>query len=57
MCILFVRHCSPSDAASGGYQLIVAANRDELLGRPARAADFWPEPYSHVLAGENPVVA
>jgi uncharacterized protein with NRDE domain len=34
------------------YPLIVAANRDERFGRPARPADFWPED-GEVLGGRD----
>jgi len=34
------------------FPLIVAANRDELHGRPAAAADFWPD-WPEVLAGRD----
>lgn len=34
------------------YELILAANRDEFLQRPARPADFWEE-YPGLLAGKD----
>tara|TARA_R110001583_G_scaffold2344_3_gene17159 strand:- start:3912 stop:4676 length:765 start_codon:yes stop_codon:yes gene_type:complete len=47
MClILFAYNTDP------GYQLIVAANRDEFYQRPTRRLDFWPEA-PQLLAGQD----
>jgi uncharacterized protein with NRDE domain len=35
-----------------GYELILAANRDEFLDRPALPARFWPE-FPEILAGKD----
>lgn len=35
----------------GGYKLIVASNRDELFGRPAKSAAEWEEDRS-IVGGE-----
>lgn len=34
------------------YPLIIAANRDEFLERPTKAAEFWPDA-PHILAGKD----
>ncbi|GGE51696.1 hypothetical protein GCM10011391_33120 [Pullulanibacillus camelliae] len=47
MCLItFAYHAHPN------YKLVVAANRDELYGRPASLADFWAD-YPEVLAGRD----
>jgi uncharacterized protein with NRDE domain len=38
--------------SSAAYQLVFAANRDELHTRPTAAADWWPEPAS-ILGGRD----
>lgn len=48
MCILFMLY-RPS-AVRGGYQLIVASNRDEVFNRPTRPAQLW-EDGSGIIAG------
>lgn len=47
MCLLVIAY-----KVHPGYPLIVAANRDEFLDRPARPLHFW-EDASHILAGRD----
>lgn len=47
MCLIVLAY-----KADPGYPLIVAANRDEFLDRPAQAAHFWPDA-PELLAGRD----
>ncbi len=47
MCLLILAYQCRSD-----YPLIIAANRDEFLDRPARPLDFWPD-CRDILAGRD----
>ncbi|KAL4910345.1 hypothetical protein BDW74DRAFT_51055 [Aspergillus multicolor] len=47
MCIALISTAHPS------YSLIIINNRDEYLRRPTAAADYWPEPNTHILGGRD----
>jgi uncharacterized protein with NRDE domain len=47
MCLLVIAY-----KVNAHYPLIVAANRDEFLDRPAEPMHFWPEA-GHILAGRD----
>lgn len=50
MCIIFF--VTSNDLSNkSGYKLILASNRDEFYGRPAKGASPWQEA-EHVIAGE-----
>lgn len=47
MCIALLSTAHPS------YSLILLSNRDEFLSRPTAQAQWWEQPYSHVLGGRD----
>ncbi|ODN05119.1 Transport and Golgi organization protein 2 [Orchesella cincta] len=60
MCILFmyVANCAKKPSNSGNnapptYKLIIASNRDEKYNRATKAASFWENTDSHILAGQD----
>lgn len=48
MCILFIYRNPEADTNS--FRLIIVANRDEMLNRPAKPAHYW-EKHPHCLGG------
>ncbi|XP_051168869.1 transport and Golgi organization protein 2 [Leptopilina boulardi] len=50
MCILFIYRNPEADTNS--FRLIIVANRDEMLNRPAKPAHYW-EKHPHCLGGTD----